>query len=158
MRVIFLDFDGVLNVDTDEPDTSGELWTERWLDERLVGRLAHLVAQSGARVVISSSWRQRRTLAELEAMLALRGYGGGVHSVTPRLPRPAEGEHLVRASEIAAWLDAHAEVSAFVILDDDRDFGPLTARHVRTDSAVGLTEEDVRRALHLLGDTTPFEG
>jgi hypothetical protein len=43
MRVIFLDFDGVLNVDSDEPDVDGELWTERWLDEVLVGRLAHLV-------------------------------------------------------------------------------------------------------------------
>ena len=154
MRVIFLDFDGVLNVDTDEPDTGGELWTERWLDETLVRRLARLVEQSSARVVISSSWRQRRTLAQLEAMLAKRGFGGGVHSVTPRLPRPAEGERLVRASEIAAWLDTHADVSAFVILDDDRDFGPLSARHVRTDSSVGLTEEDVRRAMEFLESAT----
>jgi hypothetical protein len=102
--------------------------------------------------VISSSWRRRRTLAELETMLALRGYRGGVHDVTPRLPRPVEGERLVRASEIAAWLAAHGDVRAFVILDDERDFGTLAARHVRTDASVGLTDEDVRRALALLSD------
>lgn len=61
---------------------------------------------------------------------------------------------MVRASEIAAWLDTHADVSAFVILDDDRDFGPLSARHVRTDSSVGLTEEDVRRAMEFLESAT----
>jgi hypothetical protein len=151
MRVIFLDFDGVLNTTADEPDVSGELWTEAWLDEALVARLARLVEATEATVVLSTSWRQRRSREELAAMLGLRGYAGGVHDVTPRLPRPAEGERLVRASEITAWLATHPDVRSFVILDDHTEFGDLSAQHVAIDPAVGLTDADVRRALTLLG-------
>lgn len=65
MRIIFLDFDGVLNADTAEADESSELWTASWLDTVMVGRLARLVESTGASIVISSSWRQRRSQAEL---------------------------------------------------------------------------------------------
>lgn len=150
MRVIFLDFDGVLNADTDDVEEADELWTEAWLDPTLVARLAQLVEATSAVVVISSSWRQRRTQAELAHFLALRGYAGGVLDVTPRLPRPEEGERLVRAAEVRAWLDAQADIDSFVILDDDEDFGPLSARHVRIDSKVGLTSADVRAAMAIL--------
>jgi hypothetical protein len=152
MRIIFLDFDGVLNADMAEPDESRELWTASWLDAAMVGRLARLVERTGARIVISSSWRQRRSQEELRALLAARGYVGDVFDITPRHQRPPEGERLVRAGEIAAWLAAHPEVTSFVILDDDEDFGPLAAQHVRIDAHVGLTDADVLRAHSVLVD------
>lgn len=152
MHIIFLDFDGVLNADTAEADESEELWTASWLDTAMVGRLARLVESTGALIVISSSWRQRRSQAELRAILAAHGYVGDIFDVTPRHLRPPEGERFVRAGEIAAWLAAHPEVESFVILDDDEEFGPLAAKHVRVDAHVGLTDADVLRAHSLLVD------
>ena len=58
----------------------------------------------------------------------------------------------MRESEIAAWLALHPEVTSFVILDDDEEFGALAPHHVRVDSAVGLADADVVRARTLLGD------
>ncbi|MBN8615980.1 MAG: hypothetical protein J0L92_35645 [Deltaproteobacteria bacterium] len=79
MRVIFLDFDGVLNADTgDDRDASvvDELWSAAWLDSVMVARLSDLTDRGAACVVISSSWRQRRSREELSAMLASLGFGG----------------------------------------------------------------------------------
>lgn len=150
MQVVFVDFDGVLNAESDAVDDSVELWTASWLDAAMVERLSRFVESAAASVVISSSWRCRRSIGELAAILAERGYGGGIVDVTPRHDRPPEGERLVRAGEIAAWLAGHPEVASFVILDDDEDFGPLASRHVRTDPAVGLTDADVARARAIL--------
>jgi hypothetical protein len=150
MRVVFLDFDGVLNRETDAIDEESELWTAAWLETDLVERLARLVASTGAKVVVSSSWRQRRSQAELADILAERGYPGGVHDVTARLPRSEEGEQHVRATEIAAWLTAHPEVASWIILDDERDLGPLAHRHVWTDPSVGLSEQNLAEARALL--------
>lgn len=152
MQVIFLDFDGVLNAETDDSGDADELWSAAWLDSKMVGRLTQLVETTGARVVISSSWRQRRTQEELRAILAEHGYSSGILDVTPRHTRPAEGERLVRANEITAWLAVHPEVTSFVILDDDEEFGALAPNHVRTNSAVGLTDDDVMRARSILAD------
>ncbi len=150
MRVVFVDFDGVLNRETDIAEEEAELWTAAWLEADLVARLERLVASTGAKVVVSSSWRQRRSLDELADILAERGYLGGVHDVTPRLPRTEEGEKHVRAAEIAAWLTAHPEVVTWIILDDERDLGPLAHRHVWTDPSVGLSETNIEEARALL--------
>jgi hypothetical protein len=156
-RIVFLDFDGVLNTETDAVDASLELWTEAWLEPSMVMRLGRLVEESGSRVVVSSSWRQRRSIPELEQILAARGFGGGIArggnaiaGVTPRLPRPPEGVDNVRAAEIAQWLSEHPEVRSFVILDDERDFGVLAAQHVWTDPTVGLTDANVAAAIDIL--------
>lgn len=152
MRVIFLDFDGVLNADTNDADVPlvGELWSADWLDREMVARLSDLAMRGGACVVISSSWRQRRSRDELAAILASAGFTGELRDVTPRLPRPPSGERFVRMEEVAAWLASATDVEAFVILDDDQEFGALSDRHVRTDSRVGLTSADVERALRIL--------
>ncbi|MFO0710499.1 MAG: HAD domain-containing protein [Sandaracinus sp.] len=151
MRVVFLDFDGVLNAVSDDSSPAlGELWSAAWLDRGLVERLATIVDRSSAVVVISSSWRQRRTREELAEMLASHGLRGEVLDVTPRLPKPPEGERRVRAAEIEAWLDAHDPVEGFVVLDDEPDMGRLTRQHVRTDPTTGISDDDVARALEIL--------
>ena len=158
LKIIFLDFDGVLNVDTALADDSQELWTASWLLPDLVSRLGALVKSAGAQVVVSSSWRQRRTLEELREILAHHGYLGGVFDVTPRHARPPEGESLVRASEISAWLTRHPEVGSYVILDDDQEFGALASRHVRVDPSIGLSDADVARARAILTERAAFPG
>jgi HAD domain in Swiss Army Knife RNA repair proteins len=53
MKVIFLDIDGVLNC-KEIPNPSKFLYI---VDEKLLRRLERLLKQSGAKVVLSSSWR-----------------------------------------------------------------------------------------------------
>lgn len=157
---VFLDFDGVLN-HTDWFKTRRERrkpddwrWDSLSFDRVCVERLNRLLAQTGARVVVSSSWRTgpyrggRETLRApqwLESLLRRHGFDGLVLDVTPNLGG-------MRGDEIRAWLGARAEPgAAFVILDDDGE-AELDGRLVRTDfRAGGLLDVHVDRAIRMLG-------
>jgi hypothetical protein len=151
LRVVFLDFDGVLNADTTEVPAGSELWSAAQLDSCLVARLDRLIHHADARVVISSSWRKIHDTEALAGLLASRGFTGRILGVTPALHRSADGIPVVRGHEIARWLDAHPDVEGYAILDDDELFLPHQEPHlVRTDASCGLTEADVARAIACL--------
>jgi hypothetical protein len=135
--VIFLDIDGVL-----APVAGWDRYGD--LDPGCISLLNELVAASGAEVVVSSTMRYGRTVAELQEMLEAGGFTGRVLDKTP-----TETRGLDRGEEIAAWLAEHA-VDGFVILDDHRDMGELIGRLVQTHPAFGLRPADVERALQKL--------
>ena len=60
MKIIFLDIDGVICT----PKTDF-----RYLDIRCVNHLNNIVEDTGAKIVISSSWRYGRTLKGLQNLL-----------------------------------------------------------------------------------------
>lgn len=145
VKVIFLDVDGVLN--------NGKHWFQcRLSDERIdnsricplaVERLRRLVAQTGARVVLSSAWRlsaeHREAVRRVLAEIGIRFYG-----ITPDFSfRP-------RGHEIGQWLREHPEVTSYVILDDNDDMDTVQDRLVQTDFNTGLLDEHVERATALL--------
>src|SRR5690242_5590281 len=139
-RVIFLDIDGVLAP------------IRRWdryeaLDPACVRVLNEIVARGGADVVVSSTYRHGRTVAELQSLLDAHGFTGRVIGKTPTAT--AGGS---RGDEIATWLDEHP-VAGYVIIDDHTDMGELRARLVLTDPGQGLQPADVHRALSTLGRT-----
>jgi hypothetical protein len=146
MKVIFLDIDGVLN--------AGETMHRRELDTRAIAALVAIVQRSGAKIVISSTWRLHHRIDELKALLAQRGFTGEVIGTTPRLSRRWDlGDTTAgrqRAREIRAWLDEHPEVEAFAILDDEPDLAPLQDHQVQTDPRHGLRLEHVAEASALL--------
>jgi hypothetical protein len=138
--VIFADMDGVLATSSTAPAI------ER-LRPVCVRRFDGLVKRTGARVVISSTWRESCAPVHLRAYLAHHGYTGGVDSVTPILKGHTRG------AEIRAWLDAHdAWGCPFVVLDDWPfcEFAGLLDRLVQTEYDAGLTDEDCARAERLL--------
>ena len=155
MKVIFLDFDGVLNSIAYFEAGAHELGD---LDPAAVARLERLVARSGAKVVISSAWRLKHSPVELRARLAAQGFTGEILDYTPELPAGAATAHgwfLPRCEEIRAWLAAQSESpERFVILDDAElqahELAELQACFVRTDVARGLLDEDVEVALRIL--------
>ena len=55
-----------------------------------------------------------------------------------------------RGDEIRIWLDAHPEVAAFVVLDDDSDMTAVRDQYIQTSYDEGLTDEHVDRAISLL--------
>ena len=135
-----------------------------------MARLNRLVAETEARVVISSSWRMSARWQDLGPALARYGLIGEVIGETPDLINDAiwleawrvrEGapfayEWMERGWEIAEWLHSHPEVTSFVILDDCSDMASLRDRLVLVDPTVGLDDPDVERAKWLLeGATSP---
>jgi hypothetical protein len=135
--VIFLDVDGVL-APIRQWDRYGDL------DPGCIQVLNEIAAGERADVVVSSTWRYGRTVAELQAMLTAVGFTGRVLDKTPV---GAPGTH--RGHEIAAWLSEHA-VGGYVIIDDHVDVGELRTHLVLTHSAQGLQAADAPRAIATL--------
>ncbi len=138
-RLLFLDIDGVLNrfETRPQPDAAG---LAAWLDPVHLPPLNRALLATAARVVISSSWRVGKELAELAVLLGDFGVLAPVVGMTPVLPRQS------RADEIAAWLAVRAAApAAFAIVDDELviEDGPLAPHLVRTSRLSGLTEEHV---------------
>jgi hypothetical protein len=136
--VVFLDIDGVL-APIVERFGYGDF------DRDCVQVLNDIVAKSGAAVVVSSSWRYGKTVAEMQRALEDYGFAGRVIDKTPTYARGYS-----RGEEIAAWLNEHP-VDGFVILDDHGDMGALRGHLVQINAALGLRPSDVELALKKLG-------
>jgi hypothetical protein len=136
-RIIFLDIDGVL-----APILRWDRYGD--LDRACIQVLNDIVTLGRADVVVSSTWRHGKTVADLQQMLEVEGFVGRVLDKTP-----ADIPGATRGDEIAAWLEEHA-VDAFVILDDHADMGDLRPRLVQTHPAKGLQPGDVSRAVATL--------
>ncbi len=162
MKVIFLDFDGVIT-------TLESGWTLCPKKMELLGRI---LDATDARIVISSSWR-RNTLEE-----TLEFIGGGcknaqehpfpycdkVIGITHRMyafswndkvnertgKRP---NYLIpRGVEIDRWLkDNGYNITNYVILDDDDDMLYCQRNNfIKTRQLKGLSEENVEQAIKIL--------
>ena len=135
--MIFLDFDGVV-----APIRRWDRYED--LDPTCVQVLNEIVARCSADVVVSSTWRHGKTVAELQEMLDAQGFAGRVLDKTPTGLPGAD-----RAEEIAAWLAEH-EVVGYVIIDDHVVMGELRPHLVQTHPAHGLRPADVPRAIATL--------
>lgn len=154
MKIVFLDFDGVLNSEAFFRSNRNQY--TRDLDRDAVARLTRIVTESGAKVVVSSTWRIDTSINELRAILERHGFSGEVLDVTPTSVHDA-GDHVSSSSErwrqIDTWLVAHAgEWSSYIILDDLTDMGPHAGRHVVTSLEAGLHDDHVAHALRMLRD------
>lgn len=165
MRVVFLDIDGVLNsepwfarseAERLGPDLDPALDTT-WiamLDPDAVARFERLVTTSGAKVVVSSSWRAMVALPDLARFLAVRGFTGELIGATTTSYGLVPDGVTERGHQIAHWLAANP-VTSYVILDDQSDMAHLADRLVLTTWERGLTDDDVDRALALLANDVP---
>ena len=131
-RVVFLDIDGVL-APIRRWDRYGDL------DPACIQVLNEIVARGDADVVVSSTWRYGKSVAELQEMLAAVGFTGCVLDKTPTGAPGAD-----RGDEIAAWLAEHA-VAGYVIIDDHGDMGQLRPQLLQTHPAQGLSEPPALR-------------
>lgn len=136
MRVIFLDFDGVI-VTAHTRYHRGDPWCIFWLND--------LIKKTEAKIVVSSMWRTGRTVEELRALLKKWGVKAEVIDRTPFLSGST-----VRGAEIAHWLNSRSDVESFVILDDDADMAELMPRLVRTDVHHGMDGDDAKKAVEML--------
>jgi hypothetical protein len=158
MKIIFLDFDGVMNNSTFlRKNPSAENASAEQVDPQAAALLDRLVQGTGAKIVISSSWRHSRKLSQIQQILRDAGCRVAHRAVLDRTPM-GEGN---RGQEIQDWLDldperqvvnpAHEDVQSYVILDDTNEMLPeQQPRLVQTNPQLGLTEQDVVEAISIL--------
>jgi hypothetical protein len=112
------------------------------IDPILLERLLRLLDRTGAKVVLSSTWRY-----DPAGLFSARRLGVPFIEVLPDMPEQP------RRDEILAWLTAHPDTKRFAVIDDDDDEldeFPL----FQPNPATGLTDEIVQGlAAYLLGNT-----
>ena len=127
-------------------------WSIWMLDPVSIARLNEIVRRTGAKVVISSSWRIGGGHEPVAAILGRAGFVGEVIDATPVTIALAPGIEHERGHEIAAWM-SERQIDRFVILDDCDDMAHLRSRLVQTSWSEGLLDEHVERTVTLLGGT-----
>jgi hypothetical protein len=119
MKLIFLDFDGVVNTRLydSKKDKIGYFHPEDEAvnNKNAIGFLNLLVKETGAKVVVSSTWRRGETVETLSEWLCNSGFEGEVIGKTPRM------DSYCRGAEIEEYLLRLNDVESYVILDDDSD-------------------------------------
>jgi|CXWL01.1.fsa_nt_gi hypothetical protein len=147
MKIIFLDFDGVINNafkwQTDNPDH---------FDRALVQNINSVILATGAKVVVSSDWRRGSTLLWLQDILDQHGFQGTIldktDDVDDSVSKTLQDD---RVNQIQRWLDQHDVVDRWIVIDDM--VLPLAdANFVKTNPALGFTDADAGKAIRLLND------
>lgn len=147
MKVLIADVDGVLNYDkTNATAPSGALG----ISNSRIKLLKQIIDATGAKVVLSSTWRYDRPCGKDYQYLVnkLKDNDIAVYSHIPEISSARRG------LEISAWLARHPDVEGWVVIDDvkfpDFDRGEFAGHLVITDSKFGLTEDDVEKAIEIL--------
>lgn len=148
-KVIFLDIDGVLNsisYDRVRGDDDGNI------DVTRLPLVKHIIDETGAKVVLSTSWRkhwdpdeEKRDAIGMELHKVFSD--GGIELLDKT---PVYGE---RHDEIVSWLTAHPEIERFVIIDDAfSGWEELSPNLVRTNHRIGrgLEMRHVEEAVRIL--------
>lgn len=153
MKIVFLDIDGVLNTRSYRKALGLDYFSQL-VDRAKLPYLQRIVAETDAKIVLSSSWRKyyltdgpQLDPAGKCIFEALGSVGLTVYDKTP--VRPGNGP---RGDDIAAWLDGVSGVWEFVILDDNPigEDRHLLAHFVQTDQDIGLCDAVVEEAIAVL--------
>lgn len=159
MKAIFLDIDGVLNSQWYFASPRCQKRSDRGpsrlhrmagdIDPYDVHRLNVLVGSTGAKIVISSSWRHVLSMEDMQEIFEMRGCDAEIAGVTPRFHWGSRGnriEWFVRCGEI--------DLDAFVILDDAHPdhIKPMERHHIWTTYERGLQDHHVLRAIRMLNE------
>ena len=148
-KVIFLDFDGVLNSKAylENHNEYGVV-----IDPTRLDLLKKIVYETDAKIVLSTSWREHWNIIPLlcnetgkKINKIFSGAGLYIYDKTPDLNRN-------RYEEITAWLKSNSEVTKFVVLDDEPfEEGMLKGHFVLTSRLRnGLENYDAEKAINIL--------
>lgn len=169
-RIVFLDFDGVIATQQSylratarrgrrpTGDESFEV-----LDESLIANVAQLCDETGAKIVLSTAWREFYPFPLIVDQLGQRGLRAEIIGKTPVWPfdRPRKMSQYpprnCRSIEIAKWVEEHGRATEFVILDDDRitifedRWVPSVFDDDEGTQPSGFTRAHLERALSIFG-------
>ena len=149
MKIIFLDFDGVLNSDkyVRKHGNFGLI-----IDPSRMLLLKQIIDETNAKIVLSTSWREHWNSMEnhcdfmgITINSIFRKYRLEIFDKTPKM-------NFKREEEILRWLEDYPCVTNFVILDDRLiNHSELNEHFVWTcNFRDGLDEENVKKAINIL--------
>ena len=152
-KIIFLDLDGVMDngkydlylnkYNLPEKDDYGVLF-----DPDCIAAFKHVIDETKADIVISSSWKSDMSIDEIKRMWKERNLPGMPIDVTPTISRH-------RGDEIAAWLTLCPDPCRYVIIDDEQreQFNTDQLPYlVTTDGYDGLTMPLADKAIEILNN------
>ena len=118
MKIIFLDFDGVMDTAYYDHILSkkGLPGNDRYgciFDPDCIKNLKAIIDNTGADIVVSSSWKYMMSYKEILEMWDFRQLPGFVTDVTPEPPVRRN-----RGDEIDAWIEDCPTDCVYVIIDD----------------------------------------
>lgn len=162
-KIIFLDIDGVLNSHlyyaSGRADTNAALGRRKNIDDQSVAFLNDLIQCTGAKVVLTSSWRTSRTVDEIQAQFESAGFVGEVIDKTKDLKSGDDGHCVLRGNEILCWMKDNPSVLGcrysdyrhYVIFDDDSDMLYWQRNnYIHVDPYCGLTPNNIFHAKRIL--------
>lgn len=165
MKVLFLDFDGVLNSEQSkifwqsrEDQATWESKMKTFQGSMLdyiamefcpiaISNLEHLLRRNeDLKIVVSSSWRSNRTVEGLRDIFKMSSI------ISERIIDKTDSFSNIRGEEIQRWLDEHPEVDSYVIVDDDeRMLESQKENFVNTSTLHGFQYGDYLWAERILG-------
>jgi hypothetical protein len=158
MKIIFLDIDGVLNSDSILSEYISEIDGEYYpYQPHLVDNLNIILKRTGAKIVVSSTWRLGESVERLQYLLTHMGVKGEVIGKTDSY----NDKFVVRGNEILKWIQDNESLFGchyydfcdYVILDDDSDMLYSQRNNfVHIQGEEGLTKEYTEQAIEILGD------
>jgi len=171
VKLLFLDVDGVLNNDQMPyleswplTDNKEHNLLRESISPTLVARVKSIIDATGAKVVLSSSWRYifnarkvervEFNLEEIFAFFETLGFdtSSWLGCTPAQYPGLRFSSYVVRGLEIQHFINTEmepGEVSSIVILDDVNNMAHLSSRLIYTDDRIGITEADVKAAIKM---------
>ena len=160
MKIIFLDFDGVMDTAYYDHILSKEGLPGNdsfgiVFDPICVRNLKEIIDKTGADIVVTSSWKYFMTYKDFLDMWEFRNLPGFVTDVTPT---PTVRRN--RGDEIDAWLNECDVECQYVIIDDfdGSNFNEhQLSRLLVVNPFNGIDEDIAKRAIQLLSDSSARE-
>ena len=151
-KILFLDFDGVLNTEHYQGllQYQGKPWQDEYgafFDPKAVKQLKRIIDATDADIVVESSWKYLG-LDAMKELWKVRNLPGTIIDITPSLLGKNKGV------EIASWLSKYAKQDIrYVIIDDEYVILDSQVPHfILTNPYEGITEEQANRAISMLNE------
>lgn len=133
-NILFLDVDGVINLDPNN-------YTGPFKAEEQIKNLNELCLKYNLKIVVDSSWRRHSDYKDIL-------YNSGLDFAIPIVDK-TEILDIEREEEILKYLETNHYVDKFIIIDD-HDFALLSKYHVKTDTNLGFTRDKFEEAVKLI--------
>lgn len=151
-KIIFLDVDGVLNIQHDGVYYTYQA-TGEFMEKHLVARLNYLIEKTGAEIVVSSSWRTMTDALKEDLKKAGFKHEDKILDITPDL----HNQGFKRGDEILEWIDmyqnAKNETVHYIVLEDEEDLSYIPEEYIiQTDQREGFSIKDLEKAIEVLGE------
>ena len=130
-NVIFLDFDGVINI-------KSHYFNGTFENQDAIYYLNKLCLETGFKIVVCSSWRNHMDYKEFL-------YNSGLDKSIEILGKTGMS-HQGKEFEIKRYLDEHL-VNKFIVIDDAYFSGEMAPYHIQTAPTLGFTENKYKEAL-----------